>query len=101
MQGSWDPEIGQQAWTLLQVVAVAATAGWTAERLLDTGVETRGLPLLAGLFGLYLGPHIIDMTGWPGGPAIAGHPLAPAFAGALAVCGFLKLASLGAAGPRR
>jgi uncharacterized membrane protein YeaQ/YmgE (transglycosylase-associated protein family) len=101
MQVGWDPELGRQAWGLLQVVAVAATAGWTAERLLDTGVETRGLPLLAGLFGLYIGPHMLDGLGWPSGPTIAGHPLVAAFAGALAVCTFLKFASLATAGSRR
>jgi len=101
MQVGWDPELGRQALGLLQVVAVAASAGWTAERLLDTGVETRGLPLLAGLFGLYLGPHILDGLGWPSGPAIGGYPLAAAFAGSMAVCAFLKLASVATAGPRR
>jgi len=97
---STDPELLGQAWGLFQLVAVAALAGWTAERLLDTGVRTRGLPFLSGLFGLYVGPHLLDLTGFPTGPEIAGEPLIAAFAGALAICGFLKLASLGAAGPR-
>jgi hypothetical protein len=34
------------------------------------------------------------------GPEIAGQPLLAAFAGALFICGFLKLATLGAAGAR-
>lgn len=101
MQLSYDPDLMSQAWSLLQITAVAAAAGWTAERLLDTGVHSRGLPLLAGLFGLYLGPYLLDMTGWEGGPTVAGFPLAAAFAGALAICAFLKLVNLGAAGPRR
>ena len=101
MSAAYDPEFMNQVWSLAQVTAIAAAAGWTAERLLDTGVQTRGLPLLSGLFGLYLGPYLLDLTGWYGGPSLAGHPLAPAFAGALAICAFLKLVSLGAAGPRR
>jgi len=100
MFGMNDPELVGQAWSLLQLVVVAALAGWIAERLLDTGVHTRGLPFLSGLFGLYVGPQLLDWAGWPSGPMIAGQPLFAAFAGALVVGGFLKLASLGAAGPR-
>jgi uncharacterized membrane protein YeaQ/YmgE (transglycosylase-associated protein family) len=100
MFGMNDPELVGQAWSLLQLVVVAALAGWMAERLLDTGVHTRGLPFLSGLFGLYVGPQLLDWAGWPAGPLIAGQPLFAAFAGALVVGGFLKLASLGAAGPR-
>ena len=96
-----NPDVMQQAWSLVQVAAVAATAGWTADRLLDTGLETRGLPILAGLFGLYLGPRVADATGFSAGPVVAGYPLAAAFIGALVVCGFLKLANLATVGPRR
>src|SRR5262245_60655406 len=99
MLGS-DPEIVGQAWSLMQLVVVAALAGWTAERLLDTGVQSRGLPFLSGLFGLYVGPHLLALTGWPSGPEIAGQPLIAAFLGAFLISGFLKLSSLGAAGPR-
>ncbi len=101
MQVGYDQELMSQVWSLAQVTAIAAGAGWTAERLLDTGVQTRGLPLLAGLFGLYVGPYLLDLTGWYGGPTIAGHPLVAAFAGAVAICAFLKLVGLGAAGSRR
>jgi uncharacterized membrane protein YeaQ/YmgE (transglycosylase-associated protein family) len=101
MQVGWDPELGRQAISLIQVMAIAATAGWTADRLLDTGVETRGLPLLAGLFGVYIGPYLLQLTGWPPGPMLAGHPVLAAFGGAIVVCGFLKLASLATAGSRR
>lgn len=100
MIGGYDPELAGQAWSLFQLVTVAALAGWTAERVLDTGVKTRGLPFLSGLFGLYVGPHLLALTGWPSGPSVAGQPLLAAFAGALVISGFLKLASLGAAGPR-
>ena len=99
MQHTVDPELIGQAWNLLQLVTVAALAGWTAERVLDTGVRSRGLPFLSGLFGLYVGPQLLAMTGWPMGPVVAGQPLLAAFAGALAIGAFLKLATLGAAGP--
>ena len=100
MLGVYDPMLVGQAWDVFRLIAVAALAGWTAERMLDTGVRTRGLPFLSGLFGLYVGPHLLQMTGWPSGPMVAGQPLFAAFAGALVISGFLKLASLGAAGPR-
>ena len=93
-------ELVVHAWELAQLVVVAALAGWSAERLLDTGVHTRGLPFLSGLFGLYVGPRVLDLAGWPMGPVVAGQPLVAAFAGALLIGGFLKLASLGAAGAR-
>ena len=100
MQQVWESGLVSNAWDLLQLVVVAALAGWATERLLDTGVRTRGLPFLSGLFGLYVGPYLLDMTGWPAGPTIAGEPLFAAFAGSLAIGCFLKLASLGAAGSR-
>ena len=100
MQQLWDSGLVSNAWGLLHLVIVAGLAGWSTERLLDTGVRTRGLPFLSGLFGIYVGPYLLDMAGWPVGPIIAGQPLFAAFAGALVVSCFLKLASLGAAGPR-
>jgi len=95
-----EPELLGQAWDIVQLVTIAGLAGWSAERLLDTGVHTRGLPFLSGLFGLYVGPRVLDLTGWPVGPVVAGQPLVAAFAGALLIGGFLKLASLGMAGSR-
>ena len=81
---------------LVQLALVAGVIGWLADRLLDTGVSSRGLPLLAGLFGIYLSSHF----SFTAGPVLAGHAVLPAFAGAVTVCSFLKLASLGMAGPR-
>ncbi len=100
MQHAYEPEWMSQAWALLQLVVVAGAAGWSAERLLDTGVHSRGLPFLSGLFGLYVGPKIIELTGWPAGPEVMGQPLFAAFGGAMVIGCFLKLASLGAAGSR-
>jgi len=97
-----DLDMMQQVWSLAQVTAVATAAGWTADRLLDPGIESRGIPLLSGLFGLLLGPRIAAATGCPTGPEIGGYPLVAAFVGAIAVCSFLKLAHLATAtGPRR
>ena len=98
MPHAYEPTMARQAWDLFQLVVVAGLAGWSVERLLDTGVRTRGLPFLSGLFGLYVGPRVLDLTGWPMGPVIAGQPLFAAFAGALLIGCFLKLASLGTAG---
>ena len=100
MEHLWQSGLLDNAWDILQLVAVAAVAGWVTERLLDTGVRTRGLPFLSGLFGLYVGPPLLHMAGWPVHPYIAEQPLIGAFAGALAIGFFLKLATLGAAGPR-
>src|SRR5262245_21335460 len=100
MPYAYDPDMLGQAWDLIQLVVIAGLAGWASERVLDTGVRTRGLPFLSGLFGLYIGPRVLHMAGWPMGPVIAGQPLLAAFAGALLICGFLKLATLGAAGAR-
>ena len=89
----------RELFSLVQLAVVAGMVGWLADRLLDTGVSTRGLPLLAGLFGIYLSSHLsflqVDV-----GPVLAGHAVLPAFAGAVTVCTFLKLANLGMAGPR-
>jgi uncharacterized membrane protein YeaQ/YmgE (transglycosylase-associated protein family) len=98
MSHAYEPTMVWQAWDLLQLVVVAGLAGWSAERLLDTGIHTRGLPFLSGLFGLYVGPRVLEMAGFPMGPTIAGEPLFAAFAGALLIGGFLKLASLGGVG---
>ena len=96
---SLHPDIVAQLLTLAQLGVIAAVVGWLAERLLNTGVSTRGLPLLAGLFGIYLSSHIsfLDIAR---GPTLAGQAVLPAFVGAFVVCSFLKLASLGLAGPR-
>ena len=100
MEHLWQSGLLENMWGILQLVAVAAVAGWVTERLLDTGVRTRGLPFLSGLFGLYVGPQLLHMAGWPVHPYIAEQPLYGAFAGALAIGLFLKLATLGAAGAR-
>ena len=100
MAHAYEPELLGQAWEILQLVVVATLAGWSAERLLDTGVRTRGLPFLSGLFGLYVGPQVLVLTGWPAGPVVAGQPLFAAFAGAMVIGVFLKLASLGVTGSR-
>ena len=93
-------ELMREAWSLLQVVGVSGVAGWMATRLLDPGLATRGLALLAGLFGCYAGSWTLELTGWPPGPTIAGESVMGAFAGALAICAFLKLVSVGLDGPR-
>jgi uncharacterized membrane protein YeaQ/YmgE (transglycosylase-associated protein family) len=95
MQHAYEPQVLGQAWTILQLVVVAFVAGWTAERVLDTEVHTRGLSLLSGLFGLYVGPRLLEMTGWPTGPEVAGQPVLGAIVGAMVIGSFLKLASLG------
>jgi len=95
-----EPQVGTQLLSLVQLGVVAAAVGWFAERLLNTGVSTRGLPLLAGLFGIYLSSHVFSFLPLVAGPTLAGQALLPAFVGAFVVCSFLKLASLGIAGPR-
>lgn len=85
---------------LVAVVAIAISAGVMAEMLLQTGVHSRGLPVLAGLFGLYVGHWLFEVTGMPVGPMIGGYPILPAWVGAFGFCAFAKLASLGVAGPR-
>jgi len=94
-----DPHVVTQLLNLAQLGLVAAAVGWFAERLLNTGVSTRGLPLLAGLFGIYLSSHVSFLP-LADGPMLAGQALLPAFAGTFVVCSFLKLANLGLAGPR-
>ena len=96
-----DPELLHQALSLLQTSAVALLSGWAAERLLDTGLRVRGLPMLCGLAGVYTGTWACAAAGWPHGPQVAGQAALPAFVGALAVAAFFKLVGLGVAGPRR
>src|SRR4051812_9057202 len=100
MPHAYEPTMVHQAWELVQLVVVAGLSRWAAARGVGTGGHKRGLPFLSGLFGLYIGPRILDLTGWPMGPEVAGQPLFAAFAGALLIGGFLKLATLGAAGAR-
>ena len=96
-----EPALLHEALRSLQLVGMALAVGWPAARLLDPGISARGLPFLCGIAGLHAGSWLWNAAGWGGGPAVAGHPLAPAFAGALAVAGLLKLIGLGVAGPRR
>lgn len=93
-------ELVNQALRAVQVTGVAMMAGWLAERALDTGFRIRGLGLLAGLIGLYAGTSFWAYGGWSHGPMLGDLALAPALAGAFAVCGVLKLVGLGLAGPR-
>jgi len=95
-----NPQLTSQLWTLIQVVAVAELAGWTAERLLDPGFRARGFTLLCGLIGAYAGRALASLAELPAGPSIAGFPVLAAFVGALGVSGVLKLVTLGASGPR-
>jgi hypothetical protein len=85
---------------VLQVTGVAMLAGWLAERTLDTGLAVRGLGLLAGLVGLWLGPWLWGWSGFGTGPLVGGFPLAPLLVGVFAAAGVLKLVGLGLAGPR-
>jgi uncharacterized membrane protein YeaQ/YmgE (transglycosylase-associated protein family) len=85
---------------MTQLAGVALLAGWVAERTLDTGVRLRGLALLAGAAGFWAGSAMWDIGGWDAGPTVWGYAILPALAGAFAVCGVLKLVSLGVAGPR-
>jgi hypothetical protein len=89
-----------QAWEMAQLTAVALFAGSVADRVLDPGLSVRGLPAFCGLAGLYVGGWMWEAGGWVAGPALAGYPLLPIFAGALLVAGVFKLVSLGTAGPR-
>ena len=86
---------------LLQVSVIAAAVGLTVERLVDTGVRTRGIGLLCGLTGVYFGAWLWNATGWNPGPHLGGAALLPTLAGTLSMAVFVKLAALGIAGPRR
>jgi hypothetical protein len=96
-----EDELLRQLWRFLQVAALALVAGWTAERVLDSRTGTRGVSLLCGLGGLWIGSWATAAGGWSGGPAVAGHAVLPAFAGAFLVSGLIRLVTLGVAGPRR
>jgi hypothetical protein len=95
-----NPQLLAQIWQLAQMTLLASLAGWTAARLLDTGLRIRGLPVFCGLAGLYFGSWLWGVGGWASGPTVAGHGLLPLFAGALAVSALFKLVTLGATGPR-
>ncbi len=90
-----------QTYRLAQTAAGAMLCGWIAERVLDTGLHVRGVAAGAGLAGLYVGSTVWSLTGWESGPRIGDFPIAPALAGAFAVCAALKLVGLGLAGSRR
>ena len=98
MDGS-EPHVLAQGLSLIQLGLIAGALGWFAEYLLNTGVSTRGMPFLAGLFGIYVSSHLSFLPA-SSGPVLGGHALLPAFAGAFVICSFLKLANLGMAGPR-
>lgn len=89
-----------EAYRVFGTVVAAMAAGWVAERTVDTGWKVRGLVPVVGLLGLYVGRLLLSWGGWSAGPAVADFPIAPALAGAFAVCAVLKLVGLGAAGPR-
>jgi uncharacterized membrane protein YeaQ/YmgE (transglycosylase-associated protein family) len=87
--------VTQLAWTILQAGALGIAVGWTADKLVETGLRIRGIALAAGLVGVYAGSWAWTAIGWPRGPSLAGQPLIPAFAGALAVCAVLKVFAAG------
>src|SRR5262245_43028471 len=86
---------------LLQLSLLAVAAGFLAEWMIDTGVRSRGTPLLCGFVGVYFGAWVWQVADWNPGPILAGHGLVPALAGTLFIAVFLKLVSLGIAGPHR
>lgn len=88
------------AWWLVQVAGVPLVAGWIAERLLDPGLQVRGLALFSGVAGAYFGSWLWTVSGWERGPTLGGHALVPVLVGALAVTALFKMIRLGAAGPR-
>ena len=94
------PELLRHATELAQLVVVAAAAGTAAEKILRPGLNARGVSLVAGLAGVYAGAWLWDVGGWPTGPAILGHPILPTLVGTFAAGLVVKLAALGAAGPR-
>ncbi|MFN8545182.1 MAG: hypothetical protein U0807_13385 [Candidatus Binatia bacterium] len=94
------PEAVNAIVSLTVLVAVTLGAGVLAQLLLEPGVPARSFPLLLGLVGLYAGQWLFEALDFPAGPMLAGHAVAPAFGGALAVAAIVKLAMLGVAGPR-
>ncbi len=95
------PEVIEHVSHLVKVTGAAMLVGWATERLLDTGVRIPGIGIAAGIVGYLVGSWFWDVTGWPYGLILATVPVAPVVAGAIAVCGFLKLAGIAAASPRR
>ncbi len=86
---------------LLQVSLVAVVAGLLAEALVDTGTRARGMPLLCGLTGVWLGNWAARLADWSPAPHVADHALLPALLGTLTVAVFVKLVGLGIVGPQR
>ena len=80
------------------ILIMATALGWTAARILDPGVQARGLTVLAGLIGLSAGTWLAGHAGWDPGPAVLGYSLIPAFLATLTTCGCLKLVTLGVSG---
>lgn len=95
-----EPGLSELTRTLLQAVVLAIGVGWVADQLVATGVRVRGLGLIAGFVGVYAGSWLWQAVGWPHGPSLAGHPLIPAFAGAIAVCAVVKIFGAGIQGSR-
>jgi len=90
----------EHVWGLVQLAAVVSFTGLAADWLVDSGLSLRGVPIVTGAVGLYAGTWFWNLGGWDSGPAVGAYPLLPAFAGALAVTGVLKLIGLAVAGPR-
>ena len=95
-----DQELLREGARLAQVLLLSAAAGLTADFLLRPGVTIRGFSLLIGLGGCWAGSWLWGLADWSPGPALLGQPLLPPIVGALGVCLLVKLAALGAAGPR-
>lgn len=85
---------------LLMLTLVLAT-GWVAESIIDSGMRGWHAPVLCGLAGLYVGPPLLAVLGWRGGPSLWGHLLVPIVVGALVACAVLKVLNLVLAGSRR
>jgi len=93
------PEIVSSMWALCQLTVFCQLVGWVAERVLDTGLRARFVPLLCGVAGLWAGSWLSGLESV--GPVLAGQPILPACAGALAISTLFKLVGLAAAsGPR-
>jgi len=91
----------QEGAHLLRASLLAIGVGLVAERLVDTGVRARGIPLLCGLVGVYAGEWLGEALRWHPGPSVAGHAVLPALLGTLMVAVAVKLVALGMVGPRR